>query len=222
VIGLSDLEYRVWTQYLLSADDFGVCPNDIDLFRADNPRLKQLPIRRLTDSVRRLVDINLAQQFDHQGQAYLYQWDWQDWQRIKHPRASTNPCPTADILEKCSPKTAELFLQHLSKVSPTFSLARAPANANANANANADAYAGQRVRVPKFLHKEFLALLGSASERYDLDQWYAQLDAQLVDTGAPIAEGDMLRWLRSEFASIVRDTFNGRAAFSRTPRKATP
>lgn len=106
---LSDFEFRVWAQYLLSADDFGVMRSGAATFQADNDALAEKPASSIQKAIGRLVRIDLLQTFDHQGRPYLYQWDWQDWQRVGYPRATLHPAAPFDRL---SSKTRDLFGKH--------------------------------------------------------------------------------------------------------------
>lgn len=90
---LSDLEYRVWTQYLLSADDFGVMRYSGLTLQADNAALEERPMKAITAALNQIVSLKLLRPFYHQQRAYLYQFDWQDWQKITFPRKTKEPIP---------------------------------------------------------------------------------------------------------------------------------
>lgn len=107
---LEHLEFRVWVQYELSADDCGVMRASASVLRADNPRLEQEPIKRIQAAIERLVEVELVSTFTHQGQRFIWQTDWQDFQGVRYPRASTNPLPPRDLWEKATVKTQRLFL----------------------------------------------------------------------------------------------------------------
>src|SRR4051812_14792141 len=83
---LTDLEYRVWIQYLLSADDYGVMRFSAVTVQADNDALHNRPTRTVQRCLERLVDVGLLSDFEHQKRKYLYQLDWQAWQHVKFPR----------------------------------------------------------------------------------------------------------------------------------------
>ena len=93
VTGLSDLEFRVWTQYLLSADDLGVLRASAVKLQAENDALARRPAALVLKCLQTLVDVGLVSEFEHQGQRFIYQRDWQAWQKIRYPRASDNPPP---------------------------------------------------------------------------------------------------------------------------------
>src|SRR5690348_11233441 len=82
---LSDFEYRVWTQYLLSADDFGVMAYSAVKLQADNTALAKRPIKIVAQALTKLVEVDLLHTFDHQGDAFVYQRDWQAWQKVEYP-----------------------------------------------------------------------------------------------------------------------------------------
>lgn len=109
---LTDLEYRVWTQYLLSADDFGVMRGTHHKLQADNDHLSIRPARVIQRGIVALVARGLIRRFEHQGKPYVYQHDWQSWQKVSYPRTTDNPKPPADALEKCDQNTQGLFLLH--------------------------------------------------------------------------------------------------------------
>lgn len=109
---LTDLEYRVWTQYLLSADDFGVMRGSHHQLQADNDHLANRPAKMIQRCLDALVKCGLIRAFTHQGKPYVYQHDWQDWQKVDFPRATNNPAPPADALENCEASTRQLFGKH--------------------------------------------------------------------------------------------------------------
>lgn len=109
---LTDLEYRMWTQYLLSADDFGVMRATPLAFQNDNDHLANRKVREIQRCIDRLVACGLVRTFEHQGKPYLYQLDWQKWQKVDYPRATLQPKPPDDALVDCSPMTQQLFEMH--------------------------------------------------------------------------------------------------------------
>ena len=83
---------------------------------------------------------------------YLYQADWQEWQRIKWPTETKYPLPTAEVLGKCWPKTVELFRQRCGRTGEVFPLHAYARNASASADAPADALEeGQGETISKSL-----------------------------------------------------------------------
>lgn len=120
---LTDLEYRVWTQYLLSADDFGIMRASAAALKSDNDHLENRPVKILERCVDALIKSTLVRVFEHQGRRYVYQHDWQDYQKVTWPAKTINPLPPADLISACSPTTQLLFSVHpgARKVPPKFS-----------------------------------------------------------------------------------------------------
>lgn len=112
VTSLTDLERTVWIQYLLTADDFGVMRCSAVTLQADNDALARRPQAMVQRCLERLVEVGLVREFAHQGRRYVYQFDWQHWQKIRYPRDTSNPCPTADALQNCDGETLELYRDH--------------------------------------------------------------------------------------------------------------
>ena len=95
---LSDLEYRVWTTYVLGADDFGVMRADAVAFQAAHDALCSRPGKAIKRCIDRLVEVGLVAAFAHQGARYVYQADWQDFQRVRYPLRTVHPLPaSADV-----------------------------------------------------------------------------------------------------------------------------
>lgn len=111
VSSLTDFEFRVWVQYELSADDFGVMLRSAAKLQSDNAYLEKKPKKAIERALARLVEIGLVDVFEHQGDAFIFQRDWQDWQKVKHARNTVLPCPSTDALERCTEKTLALFLE---------------------------------------------------------------------------------------------------------------
>jgi hypothetical protein len=109
---LTDLEYRVWTQYLLSADDFGVMRASALTLQAANDHLANRPQKVLTRCIEALIQRGLVHAFDHQNRRYVYQRDWQDWQKVTWPARTIQPKPPELDMEQCSPATRVLFEVH--------------------------------------------------------------------------------------------------------------
>lgn len=110
---LNHLEHRVWVQYVLSSDDYGVMRYSVSGIRHDNPRLEEEPLKKVEAALRRVVDVELVRVFDHQGKLFLWQPDWNDWQQVKYPRLSVNPAPSSvEIAANATKTTRELFEKH--------------------------------------------------------------------------------------------------------------
>lgn len=108
VSSLSDFEFRVWVQFLLSADDFGVMRFSAATLEADCDALAEKSAK-VQKALARLEAVALMATFKHQNRTYCYQRDWQDWQKVDYPRATLHPAPPLDGL---SEKTRELFSKH--------------------------------------------------------------------------------------------------------------
>ena len=109
VSSLSDLEYRVWTTYVLAADDFGVMRADSVAFQAAHDALIARPAPEIAECIDRLVEVDLVATFVHQGARYLYQADWQDFQRVRYPVRTVHPLPAS---AEVSAKTRHLWSVH--------------------------------------------------------------------------------------------------------------
>ena len=73
VSSLSDLEYRVWTTYVLATDDFGVMRADAVAFQTAHDALSTRPAHEIAKCVEGLVETGLVAAFEQQGARYLYQ-----------------------------------------------------------------------------------------------------------------------------------------------------
>lgn len=109
---LTDLEFRVWVQYLLSADDFGVMRFSAVTIQAANDSLHQKSTKVVQRCLERLVDVGLLVDFEHQGRKFLCQLDWHTWQRFNMPSRTMNPPPPLDVLARCDEGTYSLFRDH--------------------------------------------------------------------------------------------------------------
>lgn len=112
VTRLSHFEYRVWTQYMLSADDFGVMRATAVKLQADNDALAQAKPALVQAALEKVIVSGLVRVFEHQGRRYVYQHDWQKWQRVEFPRATNEPKPPAESLAACDDLTQALFAKH--------------------------------------------------------------------------------------------------------------
>lgn len=109
---LTDLEFRVWVQYLLSADDFGVMHATASRLQADNRHLQNRPVKVLLRCLEALVKSGLVRRFEHQGQSFIFSHNWQTWQKVEYPRATNEPLPPAEDLQNCDEPTQGLFEIH--------------------------------------------------------------------------------------------------------------
>ena len=105
VSSLSDLEYRVWTTYVLTADDFGVMRASPLAIQAASTALEHRTRRTIATCLDRLITVDLYAQ----GDRYLYQPDWQEFQKVRFPARTICPLPRdADV----STQTAQLWDKH--------------------------------------------------------------------------------------------------------------
>jgi hypothetical protein len=119
---LTDFEFRVWVQYILSADDYGV------MLRSPLPlqngsralRRKTVKVSDLVSALERLVTLGLVSTFEHHGEQYVWQPDWQDRQNIRYPRPSVLPAPPPSALGAASAKTQKLFSKRSGVCSENF------------------------------------------------------------------------------------------------------
>jgi hypothetical protein len=118
---LTDLEFRTWVQYILSADDFGVMRCSAVTLQADNDHLSNRPRKVVQRCLETIIKRGLLLTFEHQGRHYVCQGDWQTFQKIEYPRPTFEPKPPAGILQECEAKTRAHFDKH-----PGGSAGRAP------------------------------------------------------------------------------------------------
>ncbi len=139
---LSDFEYIVWQQYLLSADDFGIMRCSAPVLQGQSRRLEKRPTRHVQKALERAIAVALVEAFDHQDQRYVCQLDWQDYQKIRFPSKTTNPLPPLEIYRRCSEVTQQLYGEHRAFASMEYGEnsekkhSGVPRTLHANANAN--------------------------------------------------------------------------------------
>lgn len=109
---LSDFEFRVWDQYQLSSDDFGVMRLSAITVQADNDNLADRPSADVQAALEQLVAVGLVAVFEHQGRRYACQLDWQTFQKVEYPRLTVLPRPTEEVLARCDAPTKRLFTKH--------------------------------------------------------------------------------------------------------------
>lgn len=109
---LTDFEYRVWTQYILSADDFGVMRYSYLPIQSGHTALGKRPAKLVQKALDTLVGVGLVTAFEHQGQAFLCQPTWQRYQKRTWTTKTLNPKPSEDVLRACDEATQALFSVH--------------------------------------------------------------------------------------------------------------
>lgn len=185
VTSLAGDEYRVWTQYLLSADDFGVMRLSSVPLRADNDYLETLSDRLVERMLQRVIEVGLARKFQHQGKSYVYQHDWQDYQKVKWPSRTINPAPPEEQLAECSDRTRLLFSVH-----PGGSGAKVPRHLDDGASPEPGSRVSER-DVEGLLARALPSVLGQDVQvrtQVRLGNSYADIVATLADDTALVVE----------------------------------
>jgi hypothetical protein len=106
VSNLTDAEFRVWVQYLLAADDFGIMPLAAASIQSGSKSLASKPSTVIRRCLEHIISVGLVLTFEHQEQTFIYQSDWQDYQKVKWPAKTINPAPPVETL---SDETQWLF-----------------------------------------------------------------------------------------------------------------
>lgn len=109
---LTDFEYRVWDQYQLSADDFGVMRCSPLTLQADNDALEARDAAEVAQALERLIAVGLTVPFTHQGRRFICQTDWQEFQKVEYPRRTLMPAPPEEVLDQCTAATRKLFKKY--------------------------------------------------------------------------------------------------------------
>lgn len=117
---LTDLEFRVWDQYQLSADDFGLMRLSALTIQDDNEALARKPKKVVQKALERLVAVGLLLDYAHQGRRYVCDPMWQRFQKTDYPSQTLTPPPPPEVLTQCHRLTQELFRQCFGKRSVKF------------------------------------------------------------------------------------------------------
>ncbi len=171
VAQLSALEYRVWTIYLIAADDYGVLPCLASKIQGADRWCAEQDRGVIQAALERLCDVAIVRRFEIRGDAFICSLRWQKYQHIRRPRRSHYPTPPADVLAECDKDTAALFSkkspaddsgnisevpQHfgISEIFPKFgnssACSRAPAGASnsySNSNSSSNSF-GEGLETP--------------------------------------------------------------------------
>lgn len=223
VNALTDFERLVWLMYKLASDDFGVMRFSSAPLIAGATFLEKRSPRAVLKALERVRQVELVRTFEHQGTDYLYQWDWQTWQKITHPRSTKQPKPPAELLAGCDANTRWLFTFHPKGGRLKSWQAHAENREDTGSSQGDDpdqtgpvvvsvgnggvgvrdreggtarlAFGGKVLTVPKFLDEEFVRRLNG--QYFDVTGFYQALDQRLAQTG----EAWDLRWIRDQFAN---------------------
>lgn len=136
VSALSDFEYRIWTDYILAADNFGVMPDLPALHRA-NLAIAARPEHEIRAAMDNIIKSGLVLTFEHQGQRFICDPMWQNFQHVRYPKSTFYPVPVPEIFREFSAETQTLFKTHhpaLRKKSSAVSRANHRLKAKANGN----------------------------------------------------------------------------------------
>lgn len=229
---LTDLEYLVWLAYLLSADDYGVCPASARKLQGDDPRLDGKPTKAVQKCIATLVHVGLVGVFHEGPTHYLYQADWQDWQRIRYPSTTSYPPVPAELFSRLSAKTRAMFderarerLRESGNRDDDLSTADAHANAHADASGSGESlrggplivsplrydkarksfsFYGSRLRVPHVLHDELRTKLGGDNPHERLCAWYLEINEEAETQRLPIP--DVFEFLRPRFKTWAQSS----------------
>lgn len=106
---LTDFERGVWFIYKLASDDFGVMRFSATPLQDAALWLERRPARAVLKALEQVCDVGLLGRFTHQDQTYVYQRDWQTWQKITFPRQTKQPAPSLNSLDL---NTQWLFEHH--------------------------------------------------------------------------------------------------------------
>jgi hypothetical protein len=227
IAALTDFERGVWLAYMLIADDYGVMPFDAgELAKAI--WLKGKPQKTVQKGFDHVRDVGLINTWTHQGQPYCYAPDWQEWQNVRHPRGTIEPCPPAAELDRCKPKTRQLFADHArnnaaemqqddGKISADAAempqmprLARAggretltltqtlTANANPDARSKRPVYTSDRFAVFEWQFDELSKTLGAHFEAFDIHAFFDDLTQRSRAEGLVIPPREVWPWLQAQ------------------------
>jgi hypothetical protein len=109
---LTDFERGVWIVSRLACDDFGVMRASANTLQGAARFLERKPLKTVQRALVAVERVGLLQSFEFEGRAYVFQADWQDWQKVTYPRGTLHPKPPAEMLAICSSSTQELFSKH--------------------------------------------------------------------------------------------------------------
>lgn len=112
---LSSNEYRIWTIYLLAADDYGVMPLMASKIQGADRWSSKQTAAFVLKALLRLIAVQLVRRFDVNGDAFIFSANWQEHQHIRRPRRTIYPAPPPPLVEECERETRTMF--HSRKIS---------------------------------------------------------------------------------------------------------
>jgi hypothetical protein len=220
---LTDADRLVWLMYKLASDDFGIMRFSAMPLQAAARFLEKRSAKAVLRSLETIRDVGLVRTFVSQGTVYAYQWDWQSWQKITHPRQTKQPKPPPDLLAVCDSHTRWLFSHHpkggklkswqapeldrettgskpgddTEKTGPVWvgSGGGRGSDRESGDDRARVAFTGKVLEVPRFLDEEFAKRLNG--QAFNLPEFYQALDGRLAQTGEPWD----LRWIRDRFSA---------------------
>ena len=230
---LTDFERGVWFVSRLVCDDFGVMRGTANTLQGAARFLESKPIKAIQRAIVALDRVGLLQTFEHEQRAYLFQWDWQDWQKVTYPRGTLLPKPPAESMAICSRSTQELFEKHpggwgrkkqersenVSETVPErlenvslkplavsrkpLAISRQPVVA-ADARSNRPIYVSERFTVFEWQFDELSKMLGPHFEAFGLDEFFDALGRQATADGLVLLKADRWDWLQSQVLAEVK------------------
>lgn len=109
VCALTDFQFRVWITYLVKADDFGIMRASAVSLQDANDYLASCSASEVQAALEAVITCGLVQVFEHQNRRYVFQHDWQKYQKVRYPRASTSPKPPRHLWRRITAETQKLF-----------------------------------------------------------------------------------------------------------------
>jgi len=207
VTSLTDFEFRVWCQYLLTADDYGVLPYSAAVIRGANLAIAARPDGAVMEALDVLLAIGLVLPFEHQGQRFLCDPVWQDFQKVRYPKRTYYPAPAAELFPKLSRDTARLFRENHTNapvISPPLGHRRPPRSGRLTANGVVDVQGQEGCGEEGDPFEAFWSAYPKKRDRDDAVRAWAKLKPE------PALVGTMMLALATQKVSADWSRENGR------------